>query len=192
MQIFPLKKEERKVQSLGAFEEGFEQLALLADPAHDYFKLNWKRYKRLRKSYKPSEEMIELISKLPEQHWVMIGADWCGDVAQNLPMIANWLDDAPQIQFSFLDRDENLDLMDHFLTRGSRSIPKLIAINEAHEVLFQWGPRPDQLQELFYDLRDKGIDSKEIMHRVHKAYIDSKGKAIELDFLELLNKEEVF
>ncbi len=45
-------------------------------------------------------------------------------------------------KLNILLRDENVELTDQYLTDGkSRSIPKLIACNEAREELFTWGAK---------------------------------------------------
>jgi Thioredoxin len=47
--------------------------------------------------------------------------------------------ESDNIETSYLLRDENLDLMEQFLTGGARSIPKLIAVDAGTlEVLGTW------------------------------------------------------
>lgn len=79
--------------------------------------------------------------------------DWCGDGANTLPVIARLADAASNVDFRLVKRDENLELMDQYLTNGSRSLPKVIVLNESFVPIGSWGPRPRELQE--FVLREK-------------------------------------
>lgn len=73
--------------------------------------------------------------------------DWCGDASNLVPVLARFAEDAPQLELRILKRDENHELMDQFLTNGSRSIPLAILLDEAGDAVGRWGPRPAELQE---------------------------------------------
>ena len=58
-----------------------------------YRKINLQRTNRIQKSYKPREEILELIKKINKpQYWIIITEDWCGDSAQNLPYIMKYVE----------------------------------------------------------------------------------------------------
>ena len=78
----------------------------------------------------------------------------------------------PLITLRLLLRDENLELMDRYLTRGiARSIPKLIGIDTlTRDELFTWGPRPAVLQELFYKWRADGLEYHLIKEELQRWY----------------------
>ena len=60
----------------------------------------------------------------------MLTEGWCGDAAQILPVL-NKIDQAiDNIDVKLLYRDQNLELMDEFLTNGGRSIPKVIIVDK--------------------------------------------------------------
>lgn len=106
----------------------------------NYSKLNDKRMKRLDKTIQLTEETISKIKDVKEpQTWLVLTEGWCGDAAQNIPVIHKIAAENPNINFKLVLRDENLELMDAFLTNGGRSIPKLIALNEKKEVINTWG-----------------------------------------------------
>ena len=95
------------------------------------------------------------------------------------------------IVLKFLLRDENTGLMDWYLTNGkSRSIPKLIAVDENFDELFNRGPRPKVLQEMCYHMRADGIDNDTIKEEMHKWYAHDKTITTQKEILELL-KEHV-
>ena len=109
----------------------------------NYSKLNNSRMKRLDKTTKISDETAQKIQKLATpQTWLVLTEGWCGDAAQNLPVIHKMAELNKNINLKLVLRDENLELMDLFLTNGGRSIPKLIALDTDNNVIDTWGPRP--------------------------------------------------
>lgn len=83
---------------------------------------------------------------------LVITEDWCGDAMLNIPILLR-ICEAAQLQVRMLPRDENPDLMDQYLTDGSKSIPIFIFINENGEEHAVWGPRAPKLQEIVDDSR---------------------------------------
>ena len=117
-----------------------------------YTGLNLRRMKRLRKTIKLEVSTLEAMQRIQEaQTWVVITEAWCGDAAQILPIIQAMADENPQVEVKIILRDENLPIIDAYLTNGARSIPKLIMLRASDlKELGQWGPRPEQAQELLY------------------------------------------
>jgi len=109
----------------------------------NYSLLNDRRMKRLDKTIKITEDVAEEIQKIKEpQTWLLITEGWCGDAAQNLPVIHKMADLNTHIDLRLVLRDENLALIDLFLTNGGRAIPKLIILDKENNVINTWGPRP--------------------------------------------------
>lgn len=77
--------------------------------------------------------------------------------------------------------------MDQYLTNGkSRSIPKIIVLDENNNVLFNWGPRPVALQELFYHMKANAMNNDTIKEEIHKWYAKDKTISMQNDLLALL------
>lgn len=151
----------------------------------DYSKMNMQRMKRWDKTFVVNADLANVIGQITRpMTWLVIAEGWCGDAAQNLPGLAKMTDLNPAIRLRLLFRDENVELMDQYLTNGGRSIPKLIAINEQYEVLFTWGPRPEPAQQLFLTLKAEGQPYGEPLH---KWYAEDKGQTIQTEFIELLS-----
>ena len=112
----------------------------------NYAGLNQQRMKRITKTFEPSIEFIEEAKKLDRAiTWLILTEGWCGDAAQILPIMGKLEQHFPNVKMKLLLRDENLDLMDRFLTNGGRSIPMLIAVDSTdNSVLGSWGPRPTE------------------------------------------------
>src|ERR1035438_4306908 len=105
----------------------------------DIIKLNIHRMTRIDKSYEPGIDIRDEIEKIADhQLWMVITENWCGDSAQNLPYIAGIASMNQNIELKLILRDSNPDIMDHYLTNGTRSIPKLVAFDNEGNELFQW------------------------------------------------------
>src|SRR5258708_22475641 len=121
----------------------------------NYGKLNRQRMHRLEKTVELDESVVSAAKNVKHRMiWLIITEGWCGDAAQNIPVIEKIAAQSGNIETRYILRDENLDLMDQFLTNGARSIPKLIALDaETLAVLDTWGARPGPAQKLFYQLK---------------------------------------
>ena len=66
-------------------------------------------------------------------------------------------------------RDANPEVMDQYLTNGSRSIPIVIALDEDFQEMGHWGPRPTELQA--WVMANRGTMPKaELYPQVRKWY----------------------
>jgi hypothetical protein len=150
-------------------------------------KLNLHRMTRIEKHYSVSEELKDLILQIDKpQTWMIISETWCGDSAQNIPFIAKIAAENPSIEIMIVMRDSNPDVMDLYLTNGTRSIPILVAFDESGEELFRWGPRPDEAKKLFEDLKAAGIEKAVRLEKLHLWYGRNRGKNLESEFIATL------
>ena len=113
----------------------------------NYSKLNQQRMRRLEKTLK-TEEFNELDAKNAHIIGIIVITEgWCGDASQIVPVIEKLAVHAG-IETKYLLRDSNLELMDAHLINGGRSIPVILFLNDDFEVITQWGPRPEPLQDI--------------------------------------------
>jgi DNA-binding transcriptional LysR family regulator len=77
---------------------------------------------------------------------LVIAEDWCGDASNTVPILARFADRAPGLELRVIMRDKYPEVMDQYLTNGSRSIPIVIVLDESFEEVGHWGPRPTELQ----------------------------------------------
>lgn len=155
---------------------------------YQIIKLNYHRYLRIQKIFKVSEQLKKVVTSLEKpQLWLIITEESCGDSAQTIPCIYNISQFNPKITLKFIYRDENLDLMDQFLTNGKRRIPKLIAFDEEGNELFRWGPRPGEADKLFYQIRDdEGRGKDAALEKVHLWFSKDRCKSFNQEFVDLL------
>lgn len=155
----------------------------------EYSKLNDRRMHRLDKTVKLSEAAQEKIKSFTGNvTWLVITEGWCGDAAQNLPVIEKAASLHDDINLKLVLRDENLELMDAFLTNGTRSIPKLIMIdNHTKNVLGTWGPRPTEATKMVKDFKEAhGQLTPEFKQDLQVWYNKNKGESTIEDLLQLL------
>ena len=154
----------------------------------EYSKLNVVRMNRLDKTTEIIPELQERISEISApQTWLVLTEGWCGDAAQIVPVFNKIAELNSNIQLKFLLRDEHLELMNKYLTNGkSQSIPKLVVLDEHNNELFNWGPRPQALQELFYHMKANALNNDSIKEEIHKWYAKDKTISIQKDLLALL------
>jgi hypothetical protein len=106
---------------------------------------------------------------------LVIAEDWCGDASSTIPVLARFADAAPGMELRILRRDENPELMDRYLTNGSRSIPIVIALDENHRELGHWGPRPSVLQAWVMENRPL-VPKAELYPQIRKWYARDRGE----------------
>jgi len=153
-----------------------------------YTKLNLARMQRLNKTVAVDETLKNLVSQISiPQTWYILTEAWCGDAAQNIPVLAAAALSNPSITVKLLLRDENPALMDAYLTNGGRSIPKLIAVDGDFNELFTWGPRPAGANELMLQFKAEPTKTvQEFVEDIQRWYIADKTKSIQKELTEIL------
>jgi hypothetical protein len=163
------------------------------DQSEDYIhyaKLNLQRMQRLEKTVVLTEELKNSILQLPFPiELITLTEGWCGDAAQNIPVLHFMEQQFPdKIKLTLLLRDENLTIMDQYLTNGGRAIPKVIIQNSiTHQELAVWGPRPNACQQIMLELKARNAGLKEKAEAIHGWYAKDKTQSLQKEWIELLN-----
>ena len=103
-----------------------------------------------------------------------------------LNLLVNRLD---TLELGIVYRDEHPDLMEAFLTNGSRSIPKVIMIERTTlAVRGDWGPRPRPAQDLFeiYRTSDLKVDYGTFQKELQKWYLRDRAEHIQRELVGML------
>jgi hypothetical protein len=114
---------------------------------------------------------------------IVLTEDWCSDAMLNVPILLK-LAEAADMEVRFLYRDQNLELMDQYLTNGvSRSIPIFIFLNQNGEEKAVWGPRAKEIQQIVIEKRsalppkdhpDFEKKQKEMMDQLKSSYLETE------------------
>lgn len=158
----------------------------------NYTKLGDRRMARWEKTFKIPEGIQQKLESLDKELvFLVLTESWCGDAAASLPIIHKIAEASPKITLKVVLRDESLDLMDTFLTHGTRSIPKLIVLDKSNdEIIGEWGPRPSIATQMVNDYkREHGKLTDEFKQELQVWYNKNKGQNILDDIVELLALE---
>ena len=159
-----------------------------------YSELNEARMHRLDKTIKITEENSVKLKTLNKSYlWIVLTESWCGDAAQILPILNKMVLEANQkIELKLALRDENEDLMDHFLTNKAKAIPKLIVIDKATgSVVGDWGPRPQGAIDLIERYKEKfGVIDETTKTELQLWYLHDKGVSTQNEIIQLLQDLE--
>jgi len=119
---------------------------------------------------------------------LVISEDWCGDAFNTVPVMARMAEVLPNVQIRIVKRDENLELMDAFLTSGSRSIPLVLVLRPDFTVAGRWGPRPPELQEFVLSEKKAGLRPVDEIYRdVRRWYAKDRGESTLRQLLEVMD-----
>lgn len=157
----------------------------------EYTRMNVQRMNRLDKQVTLKDSLKEKLEALDEEWiWLVLTEGWCGDAAQNIPAINKMAEVNPNIDLKLILRDENPEIMDEYLTDGSRSIPKLVCLDaETLQEIGTWGPRPSSLQKKAMQWKDDPeISKEEWAEKLHKWYADNKTQEQQEEFEELIEE----
>lgn len=183
--------EEYKAMILELLEQGKSTGPVQNEARFNFSKINNQRMKRLDKQTRLSEEAVKVTEKVNKDFtWLVLTESWCGDAAQTLPVINKFSEVSKKIDLKVVLRDENDELMNHFLTDGNKSIPKLIVIeNKTNRVVSSWGPRSEKASKLIkdYKIENGKIDDK-IKKDLQVWYNQDKGRQIEKEMVDLLKQ----
>lgn len=155
-----------------------------------YMKMGITRMKRISKTSKLLPRSIDELNKISKrQVWLVITEGWCGDAASSVPVIKHMADQNDLINFRVVLRDANEELMEHFLTNGGKSIPKLIILDaDSLAVIGDWGPRPKDAQKMVIEY--KALENKptydEFVVELQKWYLKDAGKQLQSEILEII------
>lgn len=175
----------------GLDEDGWRRLLqerAAADPAAPdpeqaeriaFTRLNLHRTLRLERTWQLPPELAARLARLTvPQTWLVISEPWCGDSAQCLPCLVAAARLSPLVRLRMLTRDDHPDIMDRYLTRGTRSIPILVALDDHGRELFRWGPRPAAAQAVVEAAKAAGLDKAALQEKLHLFYGRDRGRAL--------------
>jgi hypothetical protein len=155
------------------------------DPHYlNYTRLNWSRQERWTKVGILNEELAELIINIDtEQNWTIITEPWCGDASHSLPFIQRLSVLNPLIKVDYQLRDSEPFLINSYLTRGTKSIPKVIIADGENTNLAIWGPRPAGCQALFEQLVKDGVVMEQQKIALQQWYNADKGVSLQQELV---------
>jgi len=153
---------------------------LTADEYFSTMSVNKEGMERILEHFSLLDEEVELLKMYKNKGLkaIALTEDWCGDAMLNNPILLKIAEEIG-MEVRFLLRDQNLELMDQYLTNGtSRAIPIYVFLNENGEEHAVWGPRAKRIQEIVDEERSKQpsqdeMNFKEIQAEMYKRLMTS-------------------
>jgi len=166
--------------------------ALSYDQYVDLLEENQELHLQHYKKFSITEEMAEQLKNLQPVKILVLTEPWCGDSLALFPVVyktaefCNW-------PLKVLTRDDNLELMEHFLTNNSRAVPIFLFMNQEYRFQFRFGPRPKAAQDIFethrQDINDGKIEKIEVIKKIRNFYAKDRGKAIFQQLMETIEQQ---
>jgi hypothetical protein len=170
------------------WDEGFTWDRYLADEIGEHLDL-WSGV--YRTSATPEWAVDELKALGRSWNLMAIAEDWCGDAVNLVPIFARLAEASPLIELRILKRDENPELMDLYLTNGSRSIPIVVIMDEEFRPVGHWGPRPAELQKFVIAEKRAGLrPSSEIYKDTRRWYARDRGETTLREVLQVMARAD--
>ena len=172
--------------------DGAKRLVPYNNPDYlNYTKLNWSRQRRWLTTAQLDEQLVQQLKQLKQpQQWIVITEPWCGDAAHILPFLHLLSEQSPMVKLDIQLRDAEPFLIDLYLTRNAKSIPKLIIREAGNQDLLVWGPRPAKCQALYDRLKAEHADDEEIKLQLQWWYNEDKGSSLQQELLEAIQQHE--
>lgn len=155
-----------------------------------YTELNEARLHRLDKTIQVVDEVREFLENVDKDYlWLVISEGWCGDAAQIVPVINKMAEVSDKIDFRIVLRDDNPEVMNMFLTNGTKSIPILIVFDkETGAVVNHFGPRPTAAKQLILDYKAQhGVVDEPAKIALQKWYLADKGISTQKEIMHLMS-----
>ncbi|UMY66646.1 MULTISPECIES: thioredoxin family protein [unclassified Flavobacterium] len=160
-----------------------------SDALVHYSQLNETRMNRLQKTVQLEDAVATKLQHLTHSYtWLVLSEGWCGDAAQLLPVMHKMALASDKIELKIVFRDQHPELMDAYLTNGTRSIPKLLILdNETKTVVATWGPRPEPAAQLVRDYKAAhGVFDEAGKTDLQLWYLHDKGTSTQEEIAALL------
>jgi len=132
-------------------------------------------------NFKVPEADINLLKDKKGVRAIVLAEVWCGHCMLDIPVFLRIAEQA-EIPVRFLPRDENLELMDQYLTNEKRYIPIIIFIDEEGNELAKWGPMAPEIKEYVDKLKvDVPAKDDPRYQEAFQKYVDEIGETFTTD-----------
>lgn len=150
-----------------------------------YIAINQQRVKRIRKTLQLTDATRAAVDAMPRGlRWLVINEHWCGDGAQILPVVEAVEQLAGgKVEVRAVFRDQNLEVMDAFLTNGARGIPKVVGMDAQGLVYGTFGPRPEEASDMVKEIKADPDRAQTYSEVLHKWYATDKQQAIQRELV---------
>lgn len=138
-------------------------------------------FHHIKDTFSVPEEDVPQLNDVKNVKALVLAAEWCGHCMLDIPIFLHIAEKA-NIPTRFLIRDDNLELMDQYLTNEKRYIPIFIFIDEDGNEIGKWGPWAPEINEFTERLKaDLPIRDSEQYEEAFQQYIKQVGDSFKND-----------
>lgn len=136
---------------------------------------------RIKEHFNVPTEDLETFNDVKDLRAIVLAAEWCGHCMLDIPIFLH-IAKAANISTRFLIRDDNLELMDQYLTDEKRFIPIIIFIDSNGNEISKWGPMSPGIRQ-FVDDYKKDLPAKDDANyeEAFRKYVNLLGEAFQTD-----------
>ncbi len=153
---------------------------------------NQNLHNRHYERFKITADRQKAIKKITPLNILVLTEPWCGDSLAIFPVVRKLAETNGCWLIKVLRRDENTEFMDHFLTRGGRAIPIFLFLSEDFKLIFRWGPRPYEAQQIFetyrQQIQDGEIEKSTVIKKIRMFYSRDRGQEIMKELLSTMKE----
>ncbi len=115
---------------------------------HSYVSKNHDLERGMQTKISLQRKFFNAVQKTQTSSLHLITEAWCLDACIILPLLKGITIANPSIDIRLYLRDRSEDLMQLFLTNGSKSIPVAFGLDKKGQEVFRWGPRSAKAKEV--------------------------------------------
>lgn len=147
-------------------------------------------YRVMRSRAAAPETFAQRVAATGRQwHLLVISEEWCNDAVNLLPWLEAMVKTSPQLDMRFIERDQNLDLMDQHLTNGtSRAIPVVLVLDDDYVEVGWWGPRPREMQLWHMSPEAQALTKEERYKELRGRYARDRGLSTMEEVTQLIER----
>lgn len=141
-------------------------------------------YRTVRISQELFEQACEAAEGIEGVRFLVIAEDWCWDAALTVPILARLADESKCAGVRILRRDDHPEVMNQYLTNGTRSIPIVIVLDGDYRERGSWGPRPRELQAWAVAHKPQ-LPKDEFRKKLRRMYAQDRGRSTIRELFEV-------
>lgn len=103
--------------------------------------------------FKVPQKDMSILQEKKNIRAIVLAEVWCGHCMLDIPILLHITEQA-NIPIRFLPRDQNLELMDNYLTNEKRIIPIVIFIDDTGKEIAKWGPIAPKIASYVHPLKE--------------------------------------
>jgi hypothetical protein len=137
-----------------------------------YKKRSPKHHERMQAHWNAADAALrkipyETIKRLNRPLKVLcIAENWCGDCANDIPVIARMSDQFDQWDLSIVGREAHDDLVvEYYLTAGRKKIPVIVFADDDGDEIVRWIERPTRSYRILADLQSERLPKEEYIQK---------------------------